>query len=215
MSQDGSGDGSLDAPAARLTAEQPAGGPTGFGEPFEAPWQYGQQPLPPNRRRRLPGWAIAAIGVPVAMIAIVLAAVTLPSYLDKRNTPVMPAQLSGLSTSTDSQLLLVVSTMRKELAQSNKVVETRVAGYGTVSSGYVLIGFNARVDANKEFTDMGATIPPLTIGEESCAPSATEKVSMCVRSSPRGSVAVAAFRDIDLHRLAAITDEAWSDQPFG
>jgi hypothetical protein len=193
------------------------------GAPMAPPASYGPAPgylapppYPPVQRSGLPVWAIVAICVPAGLVVLgILAAIAIPVFLNQRSTPVAPQQLGGLTMTTDPQLKNAVSSVRDELARHDQNVKTSAAGYGTLTDGFVLMAFNARVDPAREFRDLGATTPPQSFGNVQCATNTTDHASMCLRTSLRGSVEVAAFGDApDFTRLAAVTDEAWSAQPY-
>jgi hypothetical protein len=192
------------------------GGPPPPGQFGGPPPIYAAPEYSPGKRGGLPVWAIVAICIPAGLVVLgILAAIAIPVFLNQRNTPVAPATLGGLATSTDPQMNTAVSSIRTELAKRNQSVKSKVAGYGGLRTGYVLMSFGARVDAKGEFQDLGATTPAVTIGDEQCASNPANNVSMCLRTSLRGGVEVASFGQVDLTKLAAITDEAWKAQPFG
>jgi hypothetical protein len=191
-----------------------------FGPPGQvnAPGGFPQQPYAygPPKRRGLPVWAIVAIAVPIAFIGIgILAAIAIPVFLNARSTPVAPAQLGGLSMSTDPQMNGAVTAISNELAKDGPGVKREIAGYGTLSGGYVLMAFNARLDTDKEFRDLGASGAWQNFGDVQCATSGDGHTNVCLHTSLRGAVEVAAFGPVDLTTLARVTDEAWAAQPFG
>jgi hypothetical protein len=189
-----------------------------FGPPPQVygPGGYPPQPYGPPKRGGLPVWAIVAICVPTVFIVLgILAAIAIPVFLNVRNTPVAPDQLGGLSASTDPQMNRTVEAISKGLANDAKGVKTEVAGYGTLSGGYVLLAFSTRVDPDGEFRDLGATGTWQIFGDVQCATSANGDTSMCMHTSLRGAVEVATFGTVDLAKLAVVTDEAWAAQPFG
>jgi hypothetical protein len=185
---------------------------------FNAPGGFPQQPYAygPPKRGGLPVWAIVAICVPLAFIGIgILAAIAIPVFLNSRSAPVAPAQLGGLSQSTDPQMNRAVESISRELGKDAPGVKTEIAGYGTLTGGYVLLAFSTRVDPDGEFRDLGATGTWQIFGDVQCATSANGDTSMCMHTSLRGAVEVATFGTVDLAKLAVVTDEAWAAQPFG
>jgi hypothetical protein len=199
-------------------------GPGGYPQPPHAygppqPYAYGPpQPYAygPPRRGGLPVWAIIAICVPTVFIVLgILAAIAIPVFLNVRNTPVAPDQLGGLTASTDPQMTQAVASIRNSVAKENPRVKREVAGYGTLTRGYVLVAFNTRVNPEQEFRDFGASESRQIFNDVQCATSATDDTSVCLHTSTRGAVEVAAFGTVDLAKLAAVTDEAWAAQPFG
>jgi hypothetical protein len=190
--------------------------PPQFGAPasFGAQPTYGPPPYPPAPRRGLPAWAIVAICVPAGLVVLgILAAIAIPVFLNHRNAPLMPDTLGGLSIATESTMTQTADEVRKEVTKQNPGRKVDVASYGTVQTGYLLMGLNVRVDSTREFRDLGATGAPVTIGEVQCA-TGTERISMCLRTGLRGSVEVMRFGTTDLSQLAAVTQEAWAEQPF-
>jgi hypothetical protein len=188
-----------------------------FGPPAQRyPGGYPQQPYGPPKRGGLPGWAIVAICVPLAFVAIgILAAIAIPVFLNVRNTPVAPDQLGGVSVSADPQMNQTVASISNELAKEAPNAKRVVAGYGTPDHGFFLMAFNYRVDTDQEFRDLGASGTWQLFGDARCATSANGDTSLCLHTSLRGAVEVAAFGTVDLAMLAAVTDEAWAAQPFG
>jgi hypothetical protein len=183
--------------------------------PFGAAAIYAQPSYAPAPRRGLPVWAIVAICVPVALVAVgVLAAIAIPVLVNQRSAPVMPATLGGLSVATDPTMTQGVADVRKELTTKNAGHKVDAAGYGSTDAGYLLMGLNVRIDSAREFRGVGATSAPTMFGDVQCAVGAN-RISLCLHTEFRGTVEVLRLGDTDLSALAAATDEAWAAQPFG
>jgi hypothetical protein len=182
---------------------------------FAADAAYGQSPYAPVRRRRLPTWAIVAICVPGGFVVLmILAAIAIPVVLNLRSAPVMPDSVGGLTRSTDPGVINVVEQLRKQATSQQSRGKMRVAGYGTVSSGYLVLGLNGRIDETKEFSDLGATEAPKSFGDVRCASSKARTASACLRTATQGSIEIVRLGTDDLSLLATETAKAWAAQPF-
>jgi hypothetical protein len=185
--------------------------------PFGGPPAYGQPPYPPVKRSGLPVWAIVAICVPAGVVVIaILAAIAIPVFLNQRSTPVMPASLGGASRSSDPTMTHAVDGVHTQLSKQNPGAKVDVAGYGSLATGYLLMGLNRRVDGPREFSDFGVTTALTSFGEVQCGTS-NDHASLCLHTGTRGTVEVAQFGPSagDLAQLAAETNKVWAEQPFG